>query len=474
MINMIKKTIIVVVCVLAIGGLGYYYNTRPDDFKNLWTRGVVFAGNYYNKIRGKTPSATENNAIPQIPAPAMAQGNMAMSDKQPAASGDAPAQISPPPPVMAMDNTVTLDAKARQLAGLQTERVAVKTLNKPIRMTGKIAMNENGRSYITSRVEGRIDKLYITAEGEYIAPGKAIASVAYNPSYIAAQEEYILTLESAEKLKNAGKDVVEINDRLREAAKRKLKLLNVSDRDISNLEKNRKPAEHMTIYAQFGGTVLEREVLAGAYIKQGDKLFGLANLSTVWLYVDVYEKDLGGIRIGQTVAVTSEAYPGENFSGKVTFISPLMDDATRTVKVRVEMPNPKGKLKPNMFMNARIENPLPARMAVLESSILDTGEKSVVFVARGENTFAQREVVTGQSAEGYVQILSGLQPGDTVVTAATFLLDSQTRLGSFGSHGGHSGAAATPATGGHSGNTPAEGGHAGGSGPTNSPATGNH
>jgi Cu(I)/Ag(I) efflux system membrane fusion protein len=450
---MIKKIIIVTVCVLAIGGAGYYYKVQPDDLKNLWARAVVIASDYYSNLQRNKPS-------------------MASSDVTRPGS----------PPIMAMDNTVTLDAKARQLAGLQTERVAVKTLNKTIKTTGKVAMNENGRTYITSRVEGRIDKLYITAEGEYIAPGRAVASV-YSPTYIAAQEEYLLILGSAEKLKNAGKDVVEINKHLRDAAKRKLKLLNVPDRDIANLEKTRQAKDHMTIYAQFGGTVLERQVLSGTYIKQGDKMYSLADLSTVWLYIDVYEKDLGSVSTGQPVTVTSGAYPGESFTGKVTFISPLMDDATRTVKVRVEMANPKGKLKPNMFMNASIENPLTARMVIPESAILDTGDKSVVFVTRGENTFAQREVVTGQSAEGYIQILSGLQPGETVVTAATFLLDSQTKLGSFGSHGGHGGGTAgTPASGGHGGATPAAGGH-GDAAPTGgghtsdsstTPATGGH
>lgn len=344
-------------------------------------------------------------------------------------------------PVMAMGDTVTLDAKARQLAGVQTAQAIVKPLTKEIKTTGKIAMNESGRTYITSRVEGRIDELYVTADGETIYPGQAIAAV-YSPTYIAAQEEYLLTLENLEKLKNAGKDVVQINSRLRDAARRKLQLLNVPDSEIAHLEHTRQAKDHMTIYAQFGGTVLEKQLLPGAFIMPGDKLYSLSDLSTVWLYADIYEKDIAGITPGQPVLVTSGAYPGESFSGQVTFINPILDDATRTVKVRVEMANPSGKLKPNMFVNASVQIPLGERLVIPESGLLDTGSRKIVFVSQNDDTFVKRDVVTGQHADGYVQILSGIESGDTVVTAATFLIDSQTKLGSFGSHAGHGGSGA--------------------------------
>ncbi|HWR09671.1 efflux RND transporter periplasmic adaptor subunit [Sporomusa sp.] len=362
-----------------------------------------------------------------------------LQHNKPAAADHSGHQMSGP--VMAMGDTVTLDARARQLAGVQTAQAIVKSLAKEIKTTGKIAMNENGRTYITSRVEGRVDELYVTAEGETIAPGQAIAAV-YSPTYIAAQEEYLLTLETVQKLKNAGKDVVQMNNRLMEAARRKLQLLNVPDSDIAHLEHTRQPKDHMTIYAQFGGTVLEKQLLPGAFIMPGDKLYSLSDLSSVWLYADIYEKDIAGITPGQAVVVTSGAYPGQTFTGNVTFINPVLDDATRTVKVRVAMANPGGKLKPNMFVNANVQIPLGDSLVIPESGLLDTGSRKIVFVAQSEDTFVKREVVAGQQADGYVQILSGLQPGETVVTAATFLIDSQTKLGSFGSHAGHGGGGA--------------------------------
>lgn len=358
---------------------------------------------------------------------------------------------------------VKLDAKGQQLAGVQTAQVIKKALNKEIKTTGKVALNDSSRAYITSRVEGRVEELYVTTEGETISQGQAIASI-YSPTYIAAQEEYLLALDSVQKLRGAGKDVVQINNRLLQAARRKLQLLNIPDGDIAHLEHTRQANNYMTIYAQFGGTVMEKQLLPGAYIMPGDKLFTVSDLSTVWMFADLYEKDIAGVQIGQEVNVTSSAYPGETFTGRVTFINPVLDDATRTIKVRVEMGNPGGKLKPNLFVNAAVNVPLAESLVIPVTSLLDTGTRKVVFVAQDAETFVKKDIITGLEADGYIQVLSGLQAGDTVVTAAAFLIDSQTQLGQFSSHAGHGsskagGSAAAPQAAGsaptadHSGHT---------------------
>jgi Cu(I)/Ag(I) efflux system membrane fusion protein len=351
-------------------------------------------------------------------------------------------------PIEVKGNSVTLDAKARQLSGLQTAKAAVRKLNKEIKTTGKVAMNENGRTYITSRVDGRVDKLHVS-DGEYVRPGQLVASV-YSPSYIAAQEEYLLTLENVEKLGNAGQDVIQFNKRLVDAAKRKLQILNVPDKEIAQLERTKKPKDYMPVYAQFGGNVLEKSLLPGAYVKAGDRLFSLMDISKVWVYADIYERDLANIKIGQAIAITSPAYPDENFDGRITFINPVLDDATRTIKIRAELSNRGGKLKPNMFVNASVRVPLGESVVILESGLLDTGSEQLVFVEESDASFAKRSVSVGQYSNGYVQILSGLKPGEVVVTAAAFLLDSQTRLGNFGSHSGHGGGAGSST---HSGTT---------------------
>lgn len=346
---------------------------------------------------------------------------------------------------------VTLDAKARQLAGVQTAPVGKKQLVNEIRTTGKVALNESNRSFITSRVEGRVDELYITAEGAYIAPGQAIASV-YSPTYIAAQEEYILALDGVRKLQGAGADVAQMNSRLLDAARRKLLLLGISEGEIEHLEHSRTANTHMTVRAQFGGAVMEKLVLPGAYIMPGDKLFNLADLASVWMYADVFEKDIAAIQVGQDVTVTTTAWPGESFPGRVSFINPILDDATRTMKVRIELPNPEGKLKPNLFATAGIIMPLSETLVIPASSLIDTGKRKIVFVVQDEATFVKRDIVTGQESGGLIQVLSGLAAGDVVVTQSAFLIDSQTQLGAYGGHGGHgsgksgSGTSAQPST----------------------------
>ncbi len=356
----------------------------------------------------------------------------------PAATGHEGHTGTAAPGVSVSGDKVVLDAKARQLAGVQTVKVVKKALAKEIRTTGKIALNETGRAYITSRVMGRVDELYINAEGEYIAPGQAIAAV-YSPDYIAAQEEYILAIDTVNKLKNASQDLVQVNNRLLAAARRKLEVLGVPQGDIEHLTHTRQPSTLMIVRAQFGGTVLEKQVLPGGYIMAGEKLFTISDLSTVWLYADLYEKDVAAVKVGQEVAVATPAYPGETFAGRVSFINAVLDDATRTVKVRIEMSNPDGKLKPNMFANATVNVPLGETLVIPSASLLDTGKRKVAFIAQGEDTFIKRDIVTGQETQEYIQVLSGLSAGDTVVTAAAFLIDSQTQLGNFGSHAGHGG-----------------------------------
>lgn len=366
-------------------------------------------------------------------------GYYAYTHKQPAAAPAAYTTGGQMTGAMSMEqDVVMMDAKSRQLAGVQTAPAANRVLSKEIKTTGRIALNENGRSYITARITGRIDEVYVNYEGAYVAPGQAIASI-YSPDLISAQEEYVLALDSVEKLRGAGKDVVQMNKRLLESARRRLELWGISADQIAHLEHTRKASTHMTIQAQFGGTVMERQIFPGNYVTAGERLYTLADLSNVWMNADIYEKDIQGIQVGQEVVITTPAYPGQSFTGRITFINPIVDDTTRTVRVRAEFANPDGSLKPNMFTYANIRIPLGEALVIPASSLLDTGSRKVVYVAQSEDTFVKRDVVVGQEAEGFIQILSGLQPNETVITAAAFLIDSQTKLGSMGGHGGHGG-----------------------------------
>jgi Cu(I)/Ag(I) efflux system membrane fusion protein len=311
---------------------------------------------------------------------------------------------APAASIVVSGDTVTLDDRARELAGIQTARAARRNLRKDIKTTGKIVINERARTWLASRVEGRLERLYAAVEGEYIYPGQVLGEV-YSPAYIAAQEEYLQLLDGD-------------NSGLQDAARRRLSILNVPEADMRHLEETKQTREYMPVYAQFGGIVLERQMVPGAYIRPGDRLYSLVDLSTAWITVDIYEKDIANVRTGQEALITSQAYPGETFSGEVVFISPVLDDVTRTLKVRVELDNREGKLKPNMFVSARIRVPLGESIIIPETAILESAEGQMVFWAQKANTFVRHAITAGQYANGYVQILSDLEDGDTLEFAA--------------------------------------------------------
>lgn len=358
------------------------------------------------------------------------------NSQQPQTAGHSAHQTGTAPAVAG--DRVVLEAKAQQLAGVQIAKVEKKVLAKDIRTSGKMTANETGKAYLTSRIMGRIDELYVNTDGAHIAPGQALAAL-YSPDYIAAQEEFILALDTVQKLQHISPEMNRTNAKLLQSAKRKLELLGVSAQDIEHLQHSRHVNDRMIIRAQFGGTVTEKLAIPGAYVMAGEKLFAVTDLSTVWLYADVYERDIASVQVGQAVTVTTPAYPGQPFSGVISFISPLLDDITRTTKVRIELSNPEGRLKPNMFASVAIKAPLNESLVIPVSSLIDTGLRKIVFIAETESTFVKRDIVTGQEANGFIQVLSGLDAGDSVVTRAAFLIDSQTQLGMYGSHAGHGG-----------------------------------
>jgi Cu(I)/Ag(I) efflux system membrane fusion protein len=209
-------------------------------------------------------------------------------------------------------------------------------------------------AYITARVAGRVDRLYADFNGIQVRAGEHLADV-YSPELYTAQSELFLALDSSEKAQSGQRTLA--GDFARgnlEAARTKLRLWGITPEQLAEIENSRKTRTHLTIYAPIGGTVIEKAVREGQYVKEGDLLYRVADPDPIWLYLDIYEYDLGWVGYGQAVDVTVEAYPGETFHGKVTFIDPFLDDRTRAVKVRVNLPNQDRRLKPAMYASAVI------------------------------------------------------------------------------------------------------------------------
>lgn len=236
---------------------------------------------------------------------------------------------------------------ARQAAeaGYETEAVAWRELYKEIRAVGKLDYNEARIAEITARIAGRVDRVYADFTGVEVQPKDHLVDL-YSPDLYVAQSELIRAVESAADRR--------LQDAALESARTKLRLLGVLPEQIVEIEKSRKIQTHLTVFAPLGGTVIEKSVRAGQYVKEGDVLYKIANLDPLWLYLDIYESELAWVRYGQQVDVHVEAYPGEVFRGAVVFINPFLDDRTRTVKVRVNLANPDRRLKPAMYASATI------------------------------------------------------------------------------------------------------------------------
>ncbi|MEX0726434.1 MAG: efflux RND transporter periplasmic adaptor subunit [Planctomycetaceae bacterium] len=241
-----------------------------------------------------------------------------------------------------------------QYAGLETQAVARRELFKEIQTVGKIDYNESRVEFISARIAGRVDRLYVDFTGIEVKENDHLVDL-YSPDLYSAQAELIRALEASESNKKGAERLV---DRFTEsnllAAREKLRLWGLLPEQIAEIEKTRKERTHVTIYAPLAGTVIEKNVRLGQYIKEGDQLYRIAELDPIWLYLDLYEYDIAWVRYGQPVDVALEAYPGEIFRGIVTFIDPFLDDRTRTVKVRVNLKNPERRLKAGMYASAAI------------------------------------------------------------------------------------------------------------------------
>lgn len=239
-----------------------------------------------------------------------------------------------------------LQAQLEERAGVQTEAVTYRELFKEVRTVGRLDYNERQVAYITARIAGRVDRVYADFTGISVKKNDHLVDI-YSPDLVVAQDELIRALDA--------KGTGAFGEATLEAARTKLRLLGALPEQIQAIERSRKRNTHLTLYAPLGGTVIEKNVRAGQYVKEGDVLYRIADLDPIWLYLDIYEYDLGWVRFGQTVDVTVEAYPGETFKGTVAFIDPYLNDKTRTLKVRVNLKNPDRRLKPAMYASATIQ-----------------------------------------------------------------------------------------------------------------------
>jgi Cu(I)/Ag(I) efflux system membrane fusion protein len=333
-----------------------------------------------------------------------------------------------------------------QKLGVSTETLAKRTLTRSIRALGSIQIDERRVHAVTTKFEGWISRLYVNATGQAVKRGQPLLEI-YSPELVTAQQEYLIARQGRQALQQGSAQARGTAEQLTDNALQRLHYWDIAPAQLQRLQTSEKTLDTLPLQSPVTGIVLEKPALEGMRFMPGELLFRIADLSTVWLLAEVFEQDIAEVRLGQAVQVHINAYPDRLFSGKVGFIYPTLATETRTVKVRVELPNAEGLLKPGLYGSvtlAALED-RDERLAVPDSAVIDSGARQVVLVQRGEGRFEPRVVKLGRQADGYLEVLAGLDAGDQVVTRANFLIDAESNLKSaldgFDSHGADAGQA---------------------------------
>jgi RND family efflux transporter MFP subunit len=323
---------------------------------------------------------------------------------------------------------VQISTARQRLLGITTARAEYRPLEKVIRAVGRVALDEERLANVHVKVSGWIQKVFVDYTFQHVIKGEPLFTL-YSPELLASEQEYLLALKAEKELGASSlADVAAGGKSLREAARRRLELWDLTDEQIRELEESGKPQREITFYSPATGHVIERKAFPNQYITPESELYKIADHSEVWVYADIYEPELPLVELGQEATLTSAALPGKQLKGTVIFIQPHLMEDTRTLPVRLEFLNTDLELKPGMFVNVELHRALGRQLTVPVDAVLDSGERQRVFVARGNGAFEPREVKVGERTEQYATIVSGLRAGEKVVTRANFLVDSESNL----------------------------------------------
>jgi len=316
-----------------------------------------------------------------------------------------------------MAQMVTLGGNKQVLANVSTFVVKKENLQEQVTAYSYLDFVENNRKTISARFNGRIEKLLVDKTGDYIKKGQPLFEI-YSPDLVQAQNEYLIALNNSSSSSSL----------LLKAAKKKLEIFGLTSEQIQTLEKTREINIILTYFSPISGTVIEKKVQEGVYVNEGTAIYDVAELSTLWNIAEVYENNLSNVKVGSPVKLRLRAYPGEEFNGRVTFIYPVLNSQTRTVKVRSEFSYYGGKLKPQMYGETVFINAGGQGLLVPADAVIIAGKRTVVWAKTGDGMFEARSVQIGNRFGDKYQILSGLKEGDEIAATGGFLIDSESQL----------------------------------------------
>jgi Cu(I)/Ag(I) efflux system membrane fusion protein len=312
-----------------------------------------------------------------------------------------------------------------QRIGVKTAPARLEPFVTEVRAVGRVVSEETTLTDVSLKVNGWVGEIRVDAIGAPVSRGDVLFSV-YSPELYAAQQEYLTALRSQERARDTG--APERADYLVRAARNRLRLWDIADSDLDRLERAGEPFEHLPIRSPVTGYVVEKNLVGGSAFEAGQRLFRIAPLAQVWIEAEVYESELSLVRAGQSASVSLPYLPDRRFEATVAYVYPTLDPKTRTARLRLALPNPDLELRPDMYANVRLRTDRGERLVVPQSAVLYAGERSFVFRALGDGRFRPQPVEIGMRSGEQVEILSGLEAGDPIVTSATFLIASESRL----------------------------------------------
>ena len=323
---------------------------------------------------------------------------------------------------------VTVPPERAQLLGIRSEPVTAGVSGGTLRTVGHVAIDERRREVVQTKYEGYVEKLYVDFTGKPVRRGQPLLEI-YSPELVAAQKEYLVARGARDRLGASNvPGVAKGGAELAEAARQRLRSLDVSPDEIATLERTGATRRTITLRSPVSGLVIQKTAFEGMKVSPSDRLYEIADLSRVWILAEVYEKDLAAVRVGLPARVVLPNQPGREWRGTVNFVAPTLKPETRTAQARIELSNADGLLKPDMFADVYLESASASVLTVPESAVVQTGERTLVFVDQGHGHYEPREVSIGERVPGGYRVRGGLVAGERVVVSANFLLDSESSI----------------------------------------------
>ncbi|MDH3510585.1 MAG: efflux RND transporter periplasmic adaptor subunit [Gammaproteobacteria bacterium] len=407
-----KSLGILIIAALVVAAAGGYWlgttKSTPDGDTGISTSGP------------RQPLFYRNPMNPEVTSPVPAKDAMGMDYIPVYAADDEGAGRA---------GTVQIDPVTVQNIGVRTAEAERRSIGRTIQTVGRVDYDEQRLVQLHPKTEGWVEKLYVDTTGSPVKKDAMLLSL-YSPQLVSTQQEYVLALRNLETLRASPfEDVRRGAEELVETTLERLRLLDVPDHQIADLTNTLEVKKQLHIHSPANGIVINIGAREGQYVTPPTELYAIADLSKVWVYVDIYEDELPWIRVGDQATIKVRAVPGQTFRGRLSYIYPYAESKTRTIKVRMEFDNADLLLKPNMFADVTIDaSAIPDVIVVPSEAIIRSGAREQVFIRRAPGKFEPREVVLGVSSQGWTQIREGVAPGEEVVVSAQFLIDSESKL----------------------------------------------